>query len=289
MESVSLTDTHVHLWEVDRFDYGWLSDFPHLNQTHALDDFSEATAGCPVEEVVFVECTESFDDEISRGEVQWVESLAGDDDKIAGIVAHASLENGRDARSHLDWLAERHLVTGVRRILQGEDDGFLLESDLVSGIRLLADYDFPFDLTIRSSQLPNAIALIDLCPKVHFVLDHLGKPQIRNEEWTSWQTYIEVLAERENVACKLSGVLTEANLDEWTYDDVVPYLDRVVECFGIERLLYGGDWPVLRLAADYPEWIEVLSRFTSDWSDREKEHLYQLNAERVYGLTDGSK
>lgn len=286
MDSVPLTDTHVHVWDVDRFQYNWLSDFALLNQTYDLGDYAEATAGVDVEDIVFVECTESFDDEVSREEVRWVESLAQKEEQISGIVAHASLENGGEVRSHLEWLDDRPLVTGIRRIVQDEDEGFMLESDLVEGLRMLPDYDFTFDLTIRSAQLPNTIALVDLCPEVDFVLDHIGKPQIREEEWTSWQTFIGVLARRENVTCKLSGVLTEADLDNWTYDEVVPYLEHVVECFGIDRLLFGGDWPVLRLAADYREWVEVLTRFTSDWSDGEKKQLFQGNADRVYNVSN---
>lgn len=286
MDSVSLTDTHVHFWDVDRFEYEWLSEFDVLNQTYDLEDYAEATTGFSVADIVFVECTDTFDDEVSQEEVEWVESLAQEGNQISGIVAHASLEKGGDVDSHLNWLADRPHVTGIRRVVQEESDGFLLESDLVDGLRLLPAYDFTFDLAIRSDQLPDAIALVDLCPEVIFVLDHLGMPQIREGEWSSWRTFIEVLAQRENVVCKLAGVLTEADLDSWTYEEVAPYLDHVVECFGVDRVLFGGDWPVVRLAADYPQWVGVLERFTSDWSDREKEQFVQTNAERVYNLSE---
>lgn len=276
----SLIDTHVHFWAPDRLDYSWLEAFPVLNQPHGLSEYREATA--EVEGMVFVECTESFDDAVSKKEVEWVHTLAEEEDRLQAIVAHASLEKGEEARPHLDWLSSQPLVTGVRRIVQDEGPEFLTHADFVEGVQLLGDYDFSFDLTVKAHQLNAAVELVDRCPNVQFVLDHLGKPQIRDNEWMPWSDHIEALAKRENVVCKLSGVLTEADLDAWTYGDVAPYLEHAVASFGQERVLFGGDWPVLRLAADYQTWLDVLNRFVQDWSDAERTALFRKNAERVY-------
>lgn len=288
MIDVPLLDAHVHLWEVDRFEYAWLESFPTLNRDHGLDDYERATEDAGVDGMVFVECTESFDDEVSRQEVEWVESLAREEDRIRGIVAHASLEKGTDARPHLDWLSDRPLVTGVRRIVQEEPHDFLRRPDFLNGIRLLNEYDFTFDLTVRAAQLDSAIALVDQCPEVKFVLDHLGKPGIRDAAWEPWSRRIAELAERENVCCKLSGVLTEASLDDWTYEGVAPYVDHALECFGVDRVLFGGDWPVLRLAADYATWVDVVGRYLQRWSPSEKRALCRENAERIYQLPERS-
>ena len=285
MDDVSIVDSHVHLWEVDRLPYAWLEDLPPLNRTHGLAEYDSAVGAAPIEEIVFVECTEAFDDEVSRREVEWVTGLAEQDPRIRGIVAHASLEKGDRVREHLDWLADRPLVKGVRRLLQDEPDAFFGRADFREGLRHLARYDFSFDLTIRAPQLPAAIDLVDACPEVSFVLDHLGKPRVRAGEIEAWDDGLAALAERPNVVCKLSGVLTEADPEAWTVDDVRPYIERAYEHFGPERILFGGDWPVLRLAADLPAWLEVLDAVLGELSPAEQRALYRTTAERVYRLS----
>lgn len=285
MSTLSLLDAHVHLWEPDRFEYEWLEVFPRLNQSHTLDDYTEATDEVDVEEFMFVECTESFDDRVARKEVQWVQSFADRDERIRGIVAHASLEKGTGSREHLDWLAQQPLVAGVRRIVQDDPPEYLVDSDLAEGIRLLGDYGFSFDLTITAGQLEHAIELVDRCPEVQFVLDHLGKPAIREGRLDPWRTHLKRLAEREHVACKLSGVLTEAALEEWAAADVTPFIEHALECFGPDRLLFGGDWPVLRLAADYPTWVDLVEATIQSYSDIEQQKILRETARRVYDLS----
>lgn len=285
MSTPSLLDAHVHLWEIDRFEYEWLESFPRLKQPHRLDDFSDATTDVHIDDLVFVECTESFDDQVARNEVQWVQSLAEEDDRVRGIVAHASLEKGAASREHLDWLVEQPRVKGVRRILQHDPAEFMLRSEFVEGVRLLSDYDFSFDVTVTASQLGAVIELVDRCPEVHFVLDHLGKPAIQDGRLDPWRTQLERLAEREHVACKLSGVLTEAALDAWTPEDVTPFIEHALECFGPERLLYGGDWPVLRLAADYSTWVDLVTTSIRSCSESERRQILRETAERVYDLS----
>lgn len=284
MDVTDLVDSHVHLWDVDRLPYVWLEDHPSLNRTHDLDAFDRATGAVPVDTFVFVECTESFDDPTSRREVEWVRALAEEDPRIAGIVAHASLEKGDQVQKHLDWLADRPLVTGVRRLLQDEPVAFFGQSDFIDGVRALADYDFSFDLTVRAPQLPQAVELVDACPNVRFVLDHLGKPRIREGAFDPWAQHLAALAERPNVVCKISGVLTEAHPEAWTIASVRPYIDEALAQFGADRVLFGGDWPVLRLAADYPTWVDVLGTVLEGASATEKAALFRANAERVYGL-----
>jgi L-fuconolactonase len=280
----SIVDTHVHLWNVDRLPYTWLEELPLLDRTHGLDEYDAAVGSVPVEKMVFVECTESFDDAVSRREVEWVSGLAEQESRLSGIVAHASLDKGASVRDHLDWLAEQPLVTGVRRILQEEPVAFFGQPDVVDGVRALADYDFSFDLTVRAPQLPAAIDLVDACPNVRFVLDHLGKPRIREGGFDPWAQHLAALAERPNVVCKISGVLTEAAPEAWTLESVRPYVEEALAQFGAERVLFGGDWPVLRLAADYPTWIDVLDAVLEGASAAEKTALFRTNAERVYGL-----
>lgn len=285
MSDRSLVDTHVHLWDLDRLPYAWLEEFPTINETHDLDDYDRAIGEVTVESLVFVECTESFDDTTSREEVRWVQSLAQDDDRIEGIVAHASLEKGAAARGHLDWLAQRPLVKGVRRILQDEPADFCLRSEFIEGVRTLPEYGFTFDLTVRAPQLSNVIQLVDRCPGVDFVLDHIGKPDILGGRMDPWRGQMAALADRPNVACKISGVLTEADPEGWTIETVRPYVEHALTCFGMDRVMFGGDWPVVRLAAGYTTWLDVLEACVQSYSEAETRKLFRDNAERIYRLS----
>lgn len=284
MTELPIVDTHVHLWDLDRLAYPWLEGLPRLHQTHGLEDYDEAVGDAPIESFVFVECTESLDDETSRDEVRWVSSLAAQDERLQGIVAHASLERGMGTEEHLEWLAQRPLVEGVRRLLQDEPAAFFHRSDFIDGVQMLSSYDLSFDATVRAPQLPPLIDLVDACPDVAFVLDHIGKPNIRAGTLDPWREHLAELAERPNVVCKLSGVLTEADPENWTLDRVRPYLEHALECFGVDRVLFGGDWPVLRPAADYPTWLDVFGTIVQEYSPSEKRAIFRSNAERVYEL-----
>jgi L-fuconolactonase len=284
MKDLSIADTHVHLWNLDRAAYPWLEDLPKLNTTHGLTEYHAAIGDAPVDKMVFVECTVTFDDAKSRAEVEWVESLAEQDSRLQGIVAHASLEQGEAVRPHLEWLSQRPLVKGVRRLLQNEDNSFFRRPSFVEGVQTLAEFGFSFDLTVRASQLPAVIDLVDQCPEVKFVLDHIGKPDIQEEKLKEWSTSLEALADRPNVTCKISGVLTEADLEAWSFEDVEPYLDHALNCFGSDRVMFGSDWPVVRLAATYPTWLDVLESVLQGYSTVEKRKLFRTNAERVYQL-----
>lgn len=278
-----MTDTHVHLWDLSRAPYAWLDEAPAIHETRGLAEYDAATEGIEVEKLVFVECTGALDDVASRDEVEWVSGLAETDARIRGIVAHASLEKGTDAGGHLAWLAGRPLVKGVRRLIQGEPDpSFCLQPAFVDGVRMLAGYGFTFDVCIVHHQLPSVIRLVDACPDVRFVLDHLGKPAIREGNMEPWKVHLAELAQRPNVVCKLSGALTEADHAAWTPADVRPFLDHALETFGFDRVLYGSDWPVLRLAADYSTWFELVQETVEGCSEEEERKLFKANAEGVY-------
>lgn len=290
MNDLSVVDTHVHLWDLERTKYPWLEDLPQLHATHGLDEYDAALDEVPVEQFVFVECTVAFDDEKSREEVAWVMSLAEEEPRLQGIVAHASLEKGAAVGAHLEWLATQPLVKGVRRLLQAEPEAFFRQPAFVEGVQMLADFDFSFDLTVRAPQLPATIELVDRCPQVEFVLDHLGKPNIREQQFEAWSAPFEALANRPNVTCKVSGVLTEADQKNWTPETVQPYIEHAIQCFGFDRLMFGGDWPVVRLAATYPEWFDVIEAVLHDASAQQKDNLFRANAQRAYRLetTDSS-
>jgi len=281
-----LIDTHLHLWDLERFAYEWVREEAVLNQTHDLDAFDAGRNGeVAVAKMVFVECTVSFDDAAAREEVRWVHQIAEHDARLQGIVAHASLERGAAIRPHLEWLADQPLVRGVRRLLQDEPDpDFCLQPSFVEGVQRLAAFDFAFDVCVYHHQLPQVIELVDQCPDVSFVLDHIGKPAIREGHLDPWRAHIAALADRPNVVCKVSGVLTEADPAAWTPEAVRPYLEHAIEAFGFDRVMFGGDWPVLKLASTYPEWVQLVRAVVYDASSAEQHRLFRGTAERVYRL-----
>jgi L-fuconolactonase len=218
-------------------------------------------------------------------EVDWVSSLAKAEPRLKGIVAYAPLEKGALARSDLEALVGRPLLKGVRRSLQEEKDAeFCLRPLFIEGVKLLADFGLTFDVCIRAPQLPGVIALARRAPEVAFVLDHCGKPEIRDGKLEPWATDLKALATLPNVTCKLSGLTTEADWKGWEPGDLKPYVEQVLQCFGFDRVLFGSDWPVANLATTYDGWLSVVQEATSFASHSDRLKLFRTNAERIYRL-----
>ncbi|MDP3071201.1 MAG: amidohydrolase [Opitutaceae bacterium] len=281
MPSFPLVDTHLHLWDLGRLRYAWLPNVPALNRNHLLDDYRRACGAVAVAKMVFVQC--ECDPAQSQAEADWVAELARVDPRIRGIVAQAPLELGDAVEPALAALAANPLVKGVRRLLQEEkDDAFCLRPDFVRGVRRLARHGLSFDLCIFHRQLASAIELVRQCPGVNFILDHIGKPGIKAGRLDPWRAQLRELAALPNVWCKISGVATEADHAAWTPADLRPYLDHAIACFGFDRVMFGGDWPVSTLAGDYPRWVATLDDVLRGCSPDERHRLYVRNAEAFY-------
>ncbi len=178
--------------------------------------------------------------------------------RIAAIVAHAPVERGVAVRPFLEALASLPLVRGVRRLIQGEDDvAFCARPEFIAGVAELARYGMSFDVCARKEQLPAVRELAARCPQVSFVLDHCAKPGIRARELEPWKGDLRALSQLPNVSCKISGLVTEAEPGSWRAADLQPYIDHAIACFGPERCMFGGDWPVVLLAASYQRWSET--------------------------------
>lgn len=283
MPDFPIVDTHVHLWDPQHLNYPWLADVEKLNRAFLPADYRTHCGDVAVDQMVFLEC--DLDPAQFLEEAKWVASLAEKEEpRLKGIVAHAPLHNGDAVKSDLEALIQVKGVKGVRRLIQSESVDFCVEPNFVRGVQALADFDLRFDLCIFHPQLDNTVALVRQCPTVQFVLDHIGKPGIQAGELDPWRESLKRLAELPNVWCKVSGVVTEADHESWTFDDVKPYLDHVFDTFGFDRLMYGGDWPVSTLATDYPAWVGVLDRVLAGCSDAELRSFYRETAISFYGL-----
>jgi len=279
----NIVDSHVHIWNPHRLRYAWLDDLPQLNRPYLPEDFSAASAGAGLVKMIFVECGREAAQALD--EVDWISTLANNEPRICGIVAHASLEKGEAARADLEKLSSRPLVKGVRRLLQCEGEAdFCLRPDFVTGVKMLADFEFTFDLCIRHEQLRSVTELARRLPGVQFILDHFGKPPVRDGRIEPWATQLRDLAKLPNVSCKISGLTTEANWETWSAAKLRPYYEVALEAFGFDRVLFGGDWPVSTLATDYQRWVEAIHELASEFTDLDRRKLFQTNAEKVYRL-----
>jgi L-fuconolactonase len=283
MPNFPIVDTHVHLWDPNHLHYPWLSSVPLLNKPYLLKEYNEATDPVKVDKMVFLEC--DIDKSQFIQEVEWVTELAAIDPRIQGIVAFAPLELGENARVHLEKLSQNKLVKGIRRIVQGEPDPeFCLRPDFVRGVQALPDYGLSCDICIYERQMASTVKMVAQCPDVQFILDHIGKPQIVNHLMEPWRSEISKLAKFPNVWCKMSGLVTEADHKHWTAADLRPYIDHVLEIFGFERTIYGGDWPVAFQAAEYPRWVSTLEEAVAGCSESELRALFRDNAISFYRL-----
>jgi L-fuconolactonase len=283
MPHFPLIDTHLHLWDPSYLRYPWLDSNQLLNKPYLLDQYRKACGAVQVEQMVFVQCECEFSQFME--EAQWVTALAKDDPRIGGIVPWAPLEKGEAARPDLERLAANSLIKGVRRIIEFEpDQEFCLQPDFLRGVQALPDYGLHFEICINHSQLANTLQLVSQCPNTQFILDHIGKPDIKNHLLDPWRQELKILASFPNVWCKVSGLVTEADHQRWKKEDLKPYIDAVLECFGFNRVMYGGDWPVAFQATDYPRWVETLEWAVSGCSETELQQLFHDNAKKFYRL-----
>lgn len=281
LEPLGIVDAHVHYWDPSVLRYPWLEGLSSLDRPFLPAAYASATSGVPIDTSILVEANclphQTLD------EADFFEAVAGVDPRVAGIVAFASLTTPAELDRTLDALAARPRVKGVRHNIQGEPSGFCTQRSFVDGVRKVGARGLTFDLCATHDQLRDVVELVRLCPDTRFVLDHCGKPAIRDRLLDPWRADIADLAECANVWCKISGLVTEASPTDWRESDLVPYASHVVERFGTERVMYGSDWPVLTLAANYAAWFGFTEWLTKGWSDAERRAFYRGNALRAYG------
>jgi L-fuconolactonase len=278
-----IVDSHVHLCDPKRFGYSWMKDAPALNRQVLPGEFVAAAHPYEIERFVSVEVDVDFPHHLE--EAAWVDDLSRSEPRLAGMVASLPLEKGAAVEQELEMLLEHQTLRGVRRLIQAEPDPeFCTQPDFTEGLKLLARHDIVFDICILHHQLPSVIRMVQRCPEVSFVLDHIGKPGIKAGVPDPWRAHIKELASLPNVTCKISGVITEADHKAWAREELKPYIAHAIEVFGFDRVLFGGDWHVVELAGTYPEWVAVVDWIVEDCSPEEKRKLFRDNAVRTYRL-----
>ncbi|MEP7000925.1 MAG: amidohydrolase family protein [bacterium] len=286
MESHRVIDAHVHFWNPTALHYPWISGMAALDRTFLPTDLKSLTAGS-LDGVVFVEANCLASENVA--ECEFVDALAEKESRIVGSVAFVDLCDAQARCRALDALAKRERVVGVRHNIQGHPKGFALQPEFVRGVQEVGRNELTFDLCVTADQLPEITELVRRCPDTKFVLDHCGKPAIRNDAFEPWATDLARLAEHQNVACKLSGLLTEARPAQRGEEGLFRYARHAMLCFGAARLMYGSDWPVVTIAGGEHAWRALVDAFTSDWTSAGRQAFFFDNVVRFYGLELGSE
>jgi L-fuconolactonase len=280
---VGIVDAHHHLWDTRRFRYSLFDRIPALNRPYPVGDFDQVATAAGVDASVCVEAASAG----AHGmvELTWLRQQADRSSRVKGIVAWAPVERPElpDYLARITGLNDPRIV-GVRRSFEFEPPDFPSRPEVVTGVRRLARAGLSFDLVLFHPSLKAAIELVAQCPEVNFILDHLGKPPIRERQLEPWSTQVAQLAALPNVVCKISGMTTEAERETWTVDDLAPYFDHVVECFGWDRLLFGSDWPVCNLAGGYDTWRLAVDALLDGVSSADRAKFFVGNAVRIYRL-----
>lgn len=271
-------DSHQHFWKFDPIRDSWIDDRMKRIQM----DFLPQDLFPALERNKFQGCVAVQADQ-TEAQTQFLLDLAKENHFIKGVVGWVNLLD-KHVAYRLDLFSKEKKLKGFRHVVQGEPDDFMYRTDFREGIRALEAFSYTYDILIYQHQLPAAIDLANQFPNQDFVLDHIAKPCIKSGQIQSWKENIQELAKAENVCCKVSGMVTEANWKTWTPDDLKPYLDVVFENFTPDRLMFGSDWPVCLVASEYDLVIKTLEDYISQLPIDQQEMIWFRNAERFYKL-----
>lgn len=272
-------DSHHHFWTYDPVEYGWIDDSMRAIRRDFLPEHLRAEiASAGVDGVISVQARQNL------VETQWLLDFAAQHRFIHGVVGWVELVSPHVA-AVLERFTASSKLCSVRHVIQGEPDAdFILRPDFNRGIRELQKFGLTYDILIFAHHLPQTIRFVDAHPDQVFVLDHLAKPRIKDDQIEPWQTHLRELARRPNVYCKASGLVTEADFTTWTEPQLQRYFDVALAAFGPQRLMFGSDWPVCLVACDYGRWQQLVSRWIKQLSATEQARILSGTAIEAYKL-----
>jgi L-fuconolactonase len=272
-------DSHQHFWKYHPVKDAWISEDMKVIQR----DFLPADI-LPLLQAKYMDGCISVQADQSEEETLFLIELAQENDFIKGVVGWIDLRS-KNLEARLDYFSQYKKLKGFRHIVQAEpEDDFLLQEDFCMGISKLAKYNYTYDLLILPKHLQYATALAKRFPLQSFVIDHLAKPDFKQIDFAVWEKEMRRIAACPNVACKVSGLVTEADWKNWKKSDFSYCLDVVTEAFGMDRLLFGSDWPVSLLAASYGESWDIVEDYYSKFPNEEQDKLWGGNAVAFYNL-----
>ncbi len=278
-EKFATIDAHHHLWRYVPGEFGWIDESMAALQKNFLPaELIGEMVAADVDGAVAVQARQTL------AETRWLLDQAEDCAAIRGVVGWAPIA-GEEFPGVMEEFEDRPKLKGLRHVIHDErDEYYILREDFNAGIRAMQGSGLVYDILIFARHLPQAIEFVDAHPEQVFVLDHIAKPLIREGIVTPWAEQMRELGRRDNVWCKLSGMVTEADWATWDDESLKPYFDVAVKAFGPERLMVGSDWPVCLLASGYGRWFEVLRRYFAGFGEAERAAVFGGNAVEVYGL-----
>jgi len=274
-------DAHQHFWKYNEREYGWMSDeMDVLRRDFLLDDLAAVQDPIGFDGAVTVQARMTVE------ETEWLLSIAEKSPRIRGIVGWVDF-CAENVREDLDRFADHPKAVGFRHVVHDEpDDEYMLRPDFLRGLGILNDYDLTYDLLTFTKHLPVAEKVVQQFPDLPFVLDHISKPFIKDGAVSPWDDDLRVLASYDNVTCKISGMVTEADWTNWKPEDFTPYMDIVLEAFGPNRLMIGSDWPVCTLAGQYGEVMQIVVDYVKKLSTDEQARILGGTCAEFYRLPE---
>jgi L-fuconolactonase len=277
-------DAHQHFWQYDPDRHKWINDeMSAIRRDFFPGDLATILKTLQIDGTIAVQADETV------VETTFLLDLATKNDFIKAVVGWTDLHSLELEKTLYNFKGIEKLA-GFRCVMQGAPDEKYLRNDLfANNLKKLAEHGYTYDLLVYHNQLPALISMTEKLPDNQLILDHIGKPDIRNNQFQTWKEQIKILAKHPGIYCKLSGMVTEADYSKWTYDDLLPYLETSAEYFGIDRICFGSDWPVCLVAGSYNKVYEVIEKFVHQLSKSDQDKIFGLNTLQFYKIKDGSK
>ncbi len=274
-----IIDSHQHFWQVGHFDYPWMSpNVAMLYRDYLPQALEPALKECGVAKTVLVQASNTL------AETYWLLSQAERHQFIAGVVGWVDLTDP-EMEPELEVLTANAKFKGVRHLVESEPaDDWLIQPNVLGGLRILEKHHVAYDLLVHTRHLKHVKTVAESCPDLHLVVDHMAKPPVASGEVAEWVRELKEVAPYPNISCKLSGLVTEANLTSWNKEDLRPFVDRALELFGPKRMMFGSDWPVCLLAASYAQVLECFQSLLEQLNDQERALIFGENAMECYQL-----
>jgi len=284
-----IIDTHLHIWDMQRLKYSAFEGHPIFGKTYHIEDYQKECEGLNIEAMVFLECYADFDEKGGQylEEIEFVEDSALRDSRIKGIVPMAPVEWGARVEPLLQTMQDRHpMVNGIRRIMEFDDDprALTLSKEFIEGVNLLEKFDWHFEINVNYTQMDIIREFVQHIPNVRMILDHCGKPGIKEGAIDQYRNDIQELAQHPNVWIKLSDLPAYADQEHWTDEDLKPYIDATFDTFGFDRTLFAGDWPICLQATSMKRWVDTLDRALVGVDEQDARKFYRDNANQFYRL-----
>jgi L-fuconolactonase len=271
-------DAHQHFWKYDPVRDSWIEE----NMKALRRDFLPKDLAPILEKNGVYGCIAVQADQ-SEHETEFLLSLTKNNSFIKGVVGWVDLR-ADNIEERLAHYSSNNLLKGIRHIIQAESDDFMLGEKFQYGISLLTQFGLTYDILVLPPQLPATIQFVNKFPSQKFVIDHMAKPNIKKGEMVAWKNNMEELAKSPNIYCKISGLVTEADWKNWKKEDFSPYLDLIFKSFGTNRIMFGSDWPVCKLAAEYHQQLEIIESYISSFSIEDKKKIMGENTIRFYNI-----